>query len=109
VAAFLISQSQKETPLCARATLLRQRGGTAQSASTPGDLNAIRKRQGCHKLATGSCSITSLTGKEHELSEEGERYSRMLLAFLPLSVVVLEMLSWATGRNSATSVLAGWK
>jgi len=51
--------------------------GTAQCASTLGDLRATRKRQ-CrhklHKLVIGNWNITPLMGKEHELVEEAKQY-----------------------------------
>jgi len=47
------------------------------SASTLEHLTASCQQQSCHELGIRNWNITSITGKEHELVEEGKR---MLLA-----------------------------
>ena len=62
-------------PHVASATHLGRRMGTAQSASTMGDLRATHKRQFRHRVMSGNWNISSLRGKEHELVEKVKLYS----------------------------------
>jgi len=64
----LTSYPQLEAPHCTAAHLGR-RLGTAQSASTMGELKATCKRRCCHKLVIGNWNISSLTRKKHEALE----------------------------------------
>ena len=50
-----------------------QANRAVQSATTVGDLNAMRKRQSHHKRIIGNWNIASLVGKEKELFEEANR------------------------------------
>jgi len=62
---------------CKETQNLERRMGTAQKASTLGNLKTTRNRKSRHKLVIKKWNITPFipTGKEHEFVEETTRYS----------------------------------
>jgi len=78
---------------------LGRRMGTAQSASTLGDLRATHKRQFRHKLGIGNWNISSLRGKEYELVDEVKRYS----------LDVVGVASTKLRGSNTVELVDGWK
>jgi len=84
-----ISYPQPEASRGAR-THLGRRMGTAQSASTLGDLKIARKWHSCHKLVNGT-GASHAQAKSMNLSRNPNDILWMLLGSLQLSVVVLTL------------------
>jgi len=74
----------------ALATHLGRRIGTAQSASTLGNLKATRQRQSYHNLVIGNENVTSLIGKSMNwLKNSNDIYSLDVVGSHRLSVLAL--------------------